>query len=160
MKHKKCTQRNINTRNSKFGLALVIETTPTSGSYVLGFRIDPESKLTVVKQQLESLFKVYSQNPMFGVNFEKQDKSLPISELKVKHKADIVEIIDDDDIDLLGRYYADIEGTNGNDGHQVNAHNKKPVFNKQLGLAVEYSPLMSDDPENFDISKLWNIVQK
>ena len=130
-----------------------------SGSYVLGFRIDPESKLTGVKQQLESLFKVYSQNPMFGVHFEKQEKSLPISEIKVKHKADIVEIIDDDDIDLLGRYYADIEGTNGNDG-QVNNYDKKPVLNGQLGLAVEYTSLMGDDPQNFDISKLWNIVQK
>lgn len=32
-------------RNSKFGQALVIETTPSSGGYILGFRADPVEHL-------------------------------------------------------------------------------------------------------------------
>jgi hypothetical protein len=34
-------QKAIKIRDSKFGHALVIETTPKSGGYILGFRVDP-----------------------------------------------------------------------------------------------------------------------
>jgi hypothetical protein len=40
-------QRIVRVRESRFGLALVIETTPRSGSYVLGFRLDPAEALQV-----------------------------------------------------------------------------------------------------------------
>lgn len=35
-------------RDSKFGHALVVETTPSSGGYILGFRVDPKEKLSEV----------------------------------------------------------------------------------------------------------------
>ena len=38
----------IKVRDSKFGHALVVETTPRSGGYVLGFRVDPYEKLRFV----------------------------------------------------------------------------------------------------------------
>ena len=34
--------KNVKVRESKFGLALVLETTAQSGGYVLGFKIDPK----------------------------------------------------------------------------------------------------------------------
>eukprot|EP00971_Amphidinium_carterae_P212549 4218056-Amphidinium_carterae.1 len=37
--------KSINVRNSKFGQALVIETTASSGGYILGFRADPVEHL-------------------------------------------------------------------------------------------------------------------
>jgi Bardet-Biedl syndrome 5 protein len=66
--------RSIKLRDSKFGLALVIETLPTGGSYVLGFRIDPEDKLRDAFKEINSLFKVYSASPLFGVDFEVEDR--------------------------------------------------------------------------------------
>ena len=61
---------NLRIRESKYGLALVIQTAPTAGNYVLGFRIDPQEKLHEVYKELSSLFSVYSQTPVFGVNYE------------------------------------------------------------------------------------------
>lgn len=57
-------------RESKYGLALVIQTAQTAGNYVLGFRIDPQDKLHEIHKELSSLFAVYSQTPIFGVNYE------------------------------------------------------------------------------------------
>ena len=48
----------VRTRESKFGPALVVESTEASGGYVLGFRIDPKEKLMEVYKELCSLFQV------------------------------------------------------------------------------------------------------
>lgn len=61
---------NLRIRESKYGLALVIQTAQTAGNYVLGFRIDPQEKLHEVYKELSSLFAVYSQTPIFGVNYD------------------------------------------------------------------------------------------
>merc|ERR1712194_536974 len=42
----------ITVRNSKFGQALVLETTASSGAYILGFRADPVDKLEGLKKQI------------------------------------------------------------------------------------------------------------
>jgi Bardet-Biedl syndrome 5 protein len=57
-------------RESKYGLALVIQTAQTAGNYVLGFRIDPQEKLQEVYKELSSLHSIYSQSPIFGVNYD------------------------------------------------------------------------------------------
>jgi Bardet-Biedl syndrome 5 protein len=61
---------NLRIRESKYGLALVIQTAQTAGNYVLGFRIDPQEKLHEVYKELSSLHAVYSQTPIFGVNYD------------------------------------------------------------------------------------------
>ena len=61
-------------RDSKFGLALVIESSPASGGYVLGFRIDPAEKLQEAAKQIQSLHKIYSACPIFGIEFDIEDK--------------------------------------------------------------------------------------
>ena len=84
-------------RDSKFGIALVIETLSTvfdlysyikwqkylaftftftdkGGSYVLGFKIDPEEKLKEAFKEINSLYKIYSATPIFGIEFEMEDK--------------------------------------------------------------------------------------
>ena len=58
----------VRTRDSKFGPALVVESTEASGGYVLGFRIDPKEKLTEVYKELYSLFQVYA---MFTSEFHR-----------------------------------------------------------------------------------------
>jgi Bardet-Biedl syndrome 5 protein len=44
------------------------------GSYVLGFKIDPEEKLKETYKEINSLFQIYSNSPLFGVEFELDDK--------------------------------------------------------------------------------------
>lgn len=42
----------------KFGVALVIETSPQSGGYVLGFKIEPKETLEYVQKEISSLLQV------------------------------------------------------------------------------------------------------
>lgn len=63
---------NLRIRESKYGLALVIQTSHNAGNYVLGFRIDPQEKLHEAYKELSSLYAVYSQTPIFGVNYDLQ----------------------------------------------------------------------------------------
>jgi Bardet-Biedl syndrome 5 protein len=59
----------VRIRESKYGLALVIQTATTAGSYVLGFRIDPQERLHEVYKEISSLHSVFAETPIFGVNF-------------------------------------------------------------------------------------------
>lgn len=47
-----------------------------SGGYVLGFKIDPVEKLQEAVKEINSLHKVYSANPIFGVDYEMEEKVL------------------------------------------------------------------------------------
>ncbi|KPM11830.1 hypothetical protein NH340_JMT09315 [Sarcoptes scabiei] len=60
--------RDIKVRDSKFGLALVIESSESSGGYVLGFRIDPVEKLNNVYEELNNLHSVHVSSPQFGID--------------------------------------------------------------------------------------------
>ena len=52
-----------------------------AGGYVLGFRIDPVEKLNVTFKEVHSLFRVYSANPIFGVQFKVEDR---VSEIRLR----------------------------------------------------------------------------
>lgn len=41
---------------------------------MLGFKIDPVEKLQDALKEINSLHKVYSANPIFGVEFEMEEK--------------------------------------------------------------------------------------
>ncbi|CAH8502741.1 unnamed protein product [Schistosoma turkestanicum] len=138
-----CDQQLIATRNSKFGEALVIQTTRQAGSYLLGFRIDPRERLVKVMKQLGSLHSIYLKNPVLGIATS-QAEDVIIQDIK-----GINEDIDDfkgrtteDHCDILSVYLAD--GTKLKD--------REPVYNEDLGLAVERLP------ENYTISDLWKII--
>ena len=64
----------VRLRKSKFGTALVLESSEMSGGYVLGFRIDPEEKLQQVFKEIQALHKTYSEKPIFGVDYVKADE--------------------------------------------------------------------------------------
>jgi Bardet-Biedl syndrome 5 protein len=71
---------NIKIRESKFGKALVIVSSPSSSKYTLGFRIDPEEKLRSVGKEIIQLLKAHSSQPELGVFEEIATKSdIPIS---------------------------------------------------------------------------------
>ncbi|KAI4544120.1 hypothetical protein MG293_004386 [Ovis ammon polii] len=99
--------RSIKIRDSKFGLALVIESSQQSGGYVLGFKIDPVEKLQESVKEINSLHKVYSANPIFGVDYEMEEKPQPLEALTVKQIQDDVEIDSDDHTDAFVAYFAD-----------------------------------------------------
>ena len=65
--------RSICTRECKLGPALVIETTPESGGYVLAFKFDPPEQLQNVHDQVLQLHKQFSENPVFGFEFNVHD---------------------------------------------------------------------------------------
>jgi len=71
--------------------------------------------------------KVYSTNPIFGIKYSIEDKTVPLPDAKL-NKTDDVEILDDQDhFDALAAYCAD--GDKNVD--------REPVFSAEIGLAVE-----------------------
>lgn len=138
----------VKIRDSKFGVALVIETSSTGGNYVLGFKIDPEDKLKDAFKEISSLYKVYSSSPIFGVEFETEDRSQTLEEAKLHSmikKNDDVEIEQSEEhSDAFAAYYA----YDNDDNNKV----REPVYNEELGLAIEK---LKDD---FQLKNLWDIL--
>jgi Bardet-Biedl syndrome 5 protein len=50
---------------------------------VLGFKIDPEDKLKDAFKEINSLYKVYSASPIFGVEFDIEDRVCFLEFLKI-----------------------------------------------------------------------------
>ncbi|GAX84056.1 hypothetical protein CEUSTIGMA_g11480.t1 [Chlamydomonas eustigma] len=133
----------VRLRESKFGLALVLETTPQSGGYVLGFRVDPKETLDYVYKEISSLWQVYSKAPIFGVEYVASPNQENFSSFKISESEEDVEVADAEDRgDLLATYYAD--ATKGAD--------RDPIYNVDLGLAVEQLK------EGVTIDQLWSVL--
>lgn len=67
-------QVEIRVRESRFGRALVLNTTVSSGGYVLGFRVDPSEKLVDLVQEIKSLHQVFSEAPLLGIRHHIEEK--------------------------------------------------------------------------------------
>ncbi|XP_037790347.1 Bardet-Biedl syndrome 5 protein homolog [Penaeus monodon] len=133
----------VKVRESKFGMALVVESTEASGGYVLGFRIDPVEKLHEVHKELSSLYNVYSQCPVFGIEFVLHDKPAGEEEtldLPEMEEAEIDESINDS-ADVLAAYLAD--------GRHSDREN---VFSNELGLAIEKLK------DGYTLQTLWEVI--
>ncbi|XP_071542202.1 BBSome complex member BBS5 isoform X4 [Panulirus ornatus] len=133
----------VKVRESKFGMALVVESSEASGGYVLGFRIDPVEKLHEVHKEISALYSVYSQCPVFGVEFILQDKPPTDGnqlDLPDMDEAEIDESVHDT-ADVLAAYLAD--GLH---------HDREPVFSSELGLAIEKLK------EGYTLQTLWEVI--
>ncbi|XP_065196855.1 Bardet-Biedl syndrome 5 protein homolog [Sycon ciliatum] len=139
-------------RESKFGPALVLETRPSGGgAYILGFRIDPPPRANEVHSEVATLWKIYRQNPNYGVYFEreKRDAEDGVPQQPPRRAASdlVMETEEEEEAissDAFLAYFAD------NDRKDV----KKPiVFNQDLQLAVERLP------EGTSISDLWEVTK-
>ena len=128
-------------RNSpKFGPALVIETRREAGGYLLGFRIDPPSRLDEIFRAIASLYRVYAAKPNFGIQFIPEDRPSALENLTVARQEDKVEIIDSDEaMESLSAYHADYAG----------AGSGEIEYNEDLGLA------MAALPAGFTPQNLW-----
>lgn len=118
----------VKVRDSKFGPAFVIETSNQAGGYVLGFRVDPPEKLQEVFKEVSSLWKLYGNNPIIGVDFQIEQVPQSIDKRVVQRIQDGANVVEDVASDAFAAYYAD-EGQKNSD--------RKPVFDSQLGLAIE-----------------------
>ncbi|GAB5367489.1 hypothetical protein AAMO2058_001234700 [Amorphochlora amoebiformis] len=128
-------------RKSKFGNALVMQTTTSSGNYTLGFRIDPFKLLEVVHQEMSTLFEVYSKKPNFGVKYKKSSEQ----HSRPPPANEDVQIVNDEQMEhfeALTRYYVD----------PGKGKDRNPVYNEHLGLAVE------ELKGSITVPKLWAIV--
>uniref|UniRef100_A0A4W6FKZ1 Bardet-Biedl syndrome 5 protein homolog n=1 Tax=Lates calcarifer TaxID=8187 RepID=A0A4W6FKZ1_LATCA len=133
----------IRIRDSKFGLALVIESSRQSGGYVLGFKIDPVDKLQDALKEINSLHKVYSANPIFGVDYEMEERPQPLEELTVEQPPDDVEIEPDEQTDA---FTVSVPA-----GHPYQ-QDREPVFSEELGLAIEKLK------DGFTLNGLWEVM--
>uniref|UniRef100_A0A914UX40 Bardet-Biedl syndrome 5 n=1 Tax=Plectus sambesii TaxID=2011161 RepID=A0A914UX40_9BILA len=131
-------------RDSKFGLALVIETSAQSGEYVLGFRVDPEEKLQRVCKEIQQMARAFMTKPIFGVQFVKERPGTPqpVGQT-VEQTEDDVEI-DTRAVrpDAFAAYFAD-----GGKSDQ----SRCPVYSEELGLAIEKLK------DGFTLRDLWEI---
>lgn len=161
----------IKVRESRFGLALVIESTRSSGGYVLGFRIDPVERLHQVTKDLQNLYSVHSEHPEFGVYYSvttavslcslffiletHSDDSLihynktMLSQPLLPEQPPVVpeEVVEfDETLNDLSNTLATYKLDQRNEGAG------KPIFCPQLGLAVEK---LSED---YTMQSLWEVL--
>eukprot|EP00055_Hartaetosiga_balthica_P002922 m.5774 g.5774 ORF g.5774 m.5774 type:complete len:269 (-) comp2474_c0_seq1:275-1081(-) len=137
----------ITIKKSKFGQALVVKTTATANSLSIGFRIDPKEKLEKTHRRINRLFRLFHSAPIYGVDFDRsfEDEEEMNTIHAVPFQDDDIEITHDQQQDILAAY---VEGKLRGDD---NGSDAIPVYNEELGLAVE--PLQ----EGFTLSDLLEI---
>lgn len=151
----------IKIRESKFGLALVLESSETSGNYVLGFRIDPADRLQKVYNALTNLFNVHKQKPDYGV-----EKYLQREQLDMLDQASVEGSIDqnqemnklmsteDEFVEEVQNVNPDVIASYLTDDVELksNKEKEKLVYSPELGLTIEAVK------EGFTLDELWNLV--
>ncbi|KAI6177798.1 Bardet-Biedl syndrome 5-like protein [Aphelenchoides bicaudatus] len=132
--------KNCRIRDSKFGPALVMETSIQSGEYILGFRIDPEERLDSTSKEIQSFHSAYLSSPIFGVQFSK-DRTSYEERMRQRLDSDDQQSPDEDSnaddivletgptrVDAFAAYFSDTSGKN----------NHRPItFSEELGVAIE-----------------------
>ncbi|XP_022662257.1 Bardet-Biedl syndrome 5 protein homolog isoform X2 [Varroa destructor] len=141
----------LRSRESKFGMALVIETTEWSGGYLLGFKIDPPEKLKEVLKELRSVCKVHREKPIWGVDETTLQTTQKATMELINEEGSIgmPTLIEDDEVsqqdippDLLAAYYVD-------GGLE---EDRQIVYAEELGLAVEALT------EGYTLKSLWEVI--
>lgn len=137
--------QHVKVRNSKFGPALVLESSQSSGAYILGFKVDPKETLDYVYKEIMSLWKAYKQQPFFGIDSEALAKagSESMAAQHILSQEEDVEILDAESRgDVIAAYFAD-----ANKGMD-----REPVYCGHLGLAVEQLK------EGNTVEQLWSVL--
>ncbi|KAK0096199.1 hypothetical protein PV326_006119 [Microctonus aethiopoides] len=127
-------------KSSKFGPTLVITSAESNGSYVLGFRIDPVSKLYVLHKEITSLRDSYYRMPIYGVEYVFECQGVPKLELNENDTKEVQDI-DDEISDVFGLYFSESE-----------VSQRKPCFSLHLGLAAELPR------EGSSLQSLWELL--
>ncbi|KAG8313297.1 Bardet-Biedl syndrome 5 protein [Homalodisca vitripennis] len=134
----------VRIRESKFGPALVVESNSSSGGYVLGFRIDPLSKLQSVSRELASLYTIHTQQPEFGVQYTMSMQTPLVEEAAVVAE----EVQEVEEAVAEGELTTSLATYSCQTGDQTAA----PVYCPQLGLTVQ--PLRP----GYTLASLWQVI--
>jgi Bardet-Biedl syndrome 5 protein len=140
----------VRVRTSKFGPALVVETRQSTGGYLLGFRVDPHERLDEVYMTLQTLYRVYAENPIYGIVYNIESTPQTLQTLKVERKEDELEIIDDQGMGSDGALLAYLSMDEKERANREES-GENIVFDANLGLAVEALP------EAFSTNDLWSM---
>ncbi len=125
--------KTVKIRESKFGLALVLETTSQSGGYVLGFKIDPKETLDYVFKEINSLWQVYAKAPIYGVEYVVSPDAPPLSSFKISSEEEDVQIGDAEDRgDMLATYYADSSKGQDRSAWALTRGGASPILNNAV----------------------------
>lgn len=120
--------QSIELRNSKYGLALVITCKERGGGYILGFRIDPAERLGGIYKEISSLHTVYTNNPIFGVTYERPAKQRD----QEQPPENEIEELDESQLKGINHHFTAYIVDRGE-----NKEKPVPVFAPELGFAVE-----------------------
>lgn len=131
----------VKIRDSKFGTALVVSSSLMSGGYVLGFRVDPEEKLKTLYKELTSLHEIYSNNPIYGVEYSWYGDVKHESQEAIVEYLDVVEEPRGEISNVLASYLVDGQEKDG-----------PPVYAPELGLAIERLR------DGYTLQKLWEVI--
>lgn len=139
--------RSCRVRDSRFGYALVIETSVQSGEYILGFRVDPEERLENVCKTIQALHAAYLASPIFGVLFKKEYVKPPQEPILQVEEAtgngeETEEVTQPTRIDAFAAYFSD--GAEGSEHRPI-------IYSEDLGVAIEQLK------PGFTIQDLWCI---
>nr|XP_002124803.1 Bardet-Biedl syndrome 5 protein [Ciona intestinalis] len=140
----------VKVRDSKFGYAMVIESTWQSGGYVLGFRIDPIEKLQEAAKEIQSLHRVYSASPIYGVEYHKE--SIVHEDSGANDGQIMAPVTEDLDIDTSIKTDASVAYFADGASYENNESAAPPVFCPELGLAIE--PIKP----GYTLKSLWSIL--
>jgi len=137
-------------RDSKFGRALVLETFAKAGGYILGFRVDPQDRVQEVFQEIQSLFMVYSDTPIFGVDFAEEAEAPALEALLQPRVAEDTDgILEEvEDTQAIAAFYSQQGGGDLDEEHRF----ENIFFDAKLGLAVE------TPPAGVTLEQLWRVM--
>ncbi|KAG9392015.1 Bardet-Biedl syndrome 5 protein [Carpediemonas membranifera] len=116
--------------DSKFGRALVISAVSASDPtkrFTLGFKIDPESRLVQIKEELIALIRAFRAKPFFGITRTVVDVASATPQ-PAPRASDVTVTKRANPVDPLSRYMVRAQG------------GRAPILDPGLGLLVEAPP--------------------
>lgn len=129
---------------------------------VLGFRIDPSELLHDVYKELTSLFMLYSESPIFGVEYDtkqtvRQKKSTCDDKMKLfpllqNEKEDLLRIEEITEIDNVASSEINSKFTSYLNQGDSNGKHREPFYCKELGFAMEKLR------DGYSVKDLWNVI--
>lgn len=121
----------------------MVNSTVLSGSYILGFRVDPIEKLKILFKELTSLYEVYSNNPIYGVeyNWFNSSRNQDLDNNTMIDDLDVIEEPKEEISNVLTAYLADGQKSD-----------RPPVYSSEIGLAIETLK------DGCTLKKLWEVI--
>uniref|UniRef100_A0A914H3F9 Bardet-Biedl syndrome 5 n=1 Tax=Globodera rostochiensis TaxID=31243 RepID=A0A914H3F9_GLORO len=136
-------------RDSRFGDALVLESSLLSGEYVLGFQIKPEERLEFTCKAVQALLNACQSSPIFGVQYSRQQdvalfqhdepSIVPVPTTTEEKEPEEKALR----VDAFAAYFSD--------GPVKGGEPRPIVFSEELGMAIEQLK------PGFTIADLWEI---